>query len=1720
MNEVLKELISHIELPTDQLKDQDPEIREIFIEEVQEIIEFLDSVLPQWLDNPSNQVILTDIRRSYHTLKGSGRMAGAMQSAELAWAVEEMLNRVIAGVVALNKDVQELVYSVAILYKTLVQDLETDFGHCIDIRPWIVAANRLRDTQAVEPILRFSIDYYHTQNIPTEAIIDGVHQDSTIQPAIAKNLEQLEKIGEFKKTQSIEVVKEIENKEEMKGVEDQTLEIFLEESAEHLQIISSFLHLQHEPSVEEFNQLIRAVHTIRGSSGMVGVDSIFVASSNVENVFKHIDQDRYPQLNAEKQLLLEYHEYVNAYLGVLPDDKASDQLALLDQAFVHTFAMFEADYGVDSNDNTTQGLVSKLLDLGINDLLDAEFAFVEEAQAGLTDYLISLLEQAEILQPHLNAKQTESLRKITQYLEQCYQALLTQEISVEQHLDVLIKVQALHQYLIDAFDGLASGQNIAITHLIEAEFEQVLSDIQEIDISYRSLALTDNVWPIGNTYDSTLSEDPKAQGVDTEHADIESRDHLQTQHANTVFDAELLDIFLEESDELVVAMDADFNLWEQNPENTQVLKDLFRYLHTLKGGANMIQATHLGEIAHELESIYERILNGRIQPSVTAMQSIRYAQDEIAARLQQLRDHAIDEDNPDLIASLRAISHAEQSGLQAPQIIVHDDANENTVDQTAPSVLSDHVDSVQDQAQDADQDQSTAQQHVIDFEWVEPNLSVQQAATLDQAHQVATSQDEQQYVEPMSEPQGFDDELLAIFLEESDELVAAMDTDFNAWQQDPENTQLLKNLFRYLHTLKGGANMVQASHLGEIAHELENIYERVLNGQVSPSTQVMQTIRYVQDDIAIRLQKLRDQSIDEANPALIADLHRIAAGETVADLSIQSFVQHKQSDVVEPVSVKIQDQHSVETALLLSEIPTDKVDSTIPPLLAHAIAEGDEEKIVIVESYIEEAQELLQQGETVFEQWRNDRNNRRTLLTLQRAYHTLKGNSRVVHEQLIADIAYQLETVFERFSIHQFTSERYDHLIQQAQAWLYHAILNGSFDDASELKARLQAIKYQDSLLPADEELGSETIDFATVAQYDVVQGDGSTPPPMYAEVEKNQETQAQEQIRISADLVEKMIDLSGESAINRSRIELDLGQMNFTLSEMELAIQRLADQLRRMEGELETQILVKHEITGQRYGEFDPLEMDQYSALNQLSKSLAESASDLIDFKTTLSEKIRDTENLLLQQSRIQNELQQSLMGTRLVPFTRLLPRLQRLVRQTSTQLNRPVELNIENTEGELDRNILERLVSPLEHMLRNAIDHGIEDPETRKQLGKSTTGHINLNIAREANDILIIFSDDGHGIDVAAVKHKAEQNGLITAGMQISDVDLMQYIFHSGLTTAQKVTQISGRGVGLDVVQSEIKSLGGHISVNSELGKGTEFTIRVPTTVAVSDALMVRVGEQQFALPLAQIERIVRVSPVALAEYYDSKAEQFELDQTSYRLRYVGEFVTGQAKPVFNNMGSSVPVIIFNSAGRSVALQVDQLVGSRAQIVIKPIGKQMSSVGSVGGATILADGRVCLILDGQNIARLVLTTARAHRVEQIVQQPAEIRASRRTILVVDDSVTVRKVTSRLLERNGFDVVTAKDGVEAIEKLALITPDLMLLDIEMPRMDGFEVANYIRHDSQHKHLPIIMITSRTGEKHREHALSLGVNDYMGKPFQEAELLDNIHKILGMEKVF
>ena len=558
---------------------------------------------------------------------------------------------------------------------------------------------------------------------------------------------------------------------------------------------------------------------------------------------------------------------------------------------------------------------------------------------------------------------------------------------------------------------------------------------------------------------------------------------------------------------------------------------------------------------------------------------------------------------------------------------------------------------------------------------------------------------------------------------------------------------------------------------------------------------------------------------------------------------------------------------------------------------------------------------------------------------------------------------------------------------------------------------------------------------------------------------------------------------------------------------------------MRRLDIETEAQVLFRQEQIQQTDKDFDPLEMDRYSHLQQLSRSLIESASDLADLRATLTEKVRDTETLLLQQSRINSTLQEGLMRSRMVPFSRMVPRLRRIVRQVASEVGKKVSFELDNVEGELDRSVLERMVAPLEHMLRNAVDHGIEKPDDRVAAGKPETGRIVLSLGREGGDVILRLVDDGRGIDLKRVRAKAIERGLMIADAELSDRDIMQFILHAGFSTAESVTQISGRGVGMDVVSAEIKQLGGSVSINSRWGQGTEFYVRLPFTVSVNRALMVALGNDFYAVPLNTIEGIVRVSPFELEHYYTDPDSRFEYAGERYQMRYLGNMLNTDLVPRLEGQSLPLPVILVRSAEHTMALQVDALLGSR-EIVVKSLGQQFSLVQGLSGATVMGDGSVVVILDPHALVRKEMALASAQiplMATGGLPEPKEDDTVP-TIMVVDDSVTVRKVTSRFLEREGFEVITAKDGVDALQVLQDRIPDLMLLDIEMPRMDGFEVAKNVRGSRRWKGIPIIMITSRTGDKHKDHALSLGVDNYLGKPYQEDLLLESINELLAKRK--
>ena len=1470
MKEILKNLVAPMTLPEDSYLQQDAEILEIFVEEIEEIFQELQPLLQNWQDQPQ---LLIEIRRYFHTLKGSGRMVGALQAAELAWTVEETLNCVLAENIALTATLRAYTQYVAEFYQAKLYPCfkqATALAH--DLRPLILLGQQLQQQQRLSPELLSLIEQKVTAQSITGLELNGTATEAQPTTEVAHDLAE-------------------------------TLTVFIEEAEEHLATIDCFLVDAAANSADDYNALIRALHTLRGSSSMAQITDIFNASVKVEKLFKSfLLQEDVLSTSAETKLLQQYAEFIRHYLPAL---RSQDQLTCtaVSREFEAAWTLYSHLVPMNEQDNP-HGLVAQLLQLDIDLLLDTEINFIQRAQLNFPAYLRSLTEQAERLSLHTDNRAAVGIHQYALALKSAYSKLWDKpELLHLSYAEALFN-QA-HVEFIHLFDTLASGQRVVLSPPAQTALQQ-LHDFIDHDVAE---LVRFNGLP-------ELKQD-QAHGVNFAALSqrlAEDRSQMHASSSNNDFDVDLIDIFLEEAYELCEGIDQDLNTWA-NQQDAAALNNLMRYLHTLKGGANMVQATHIGLIAHELESIYERVIQGQLSVSPAMIKIIQLVQDNIAERLDVIQTQHIDypaQNAVNILLNIEALAQGEALPLLGADAVT-------ATESTAEAVMVEAV--------------------------------------------------------PV-------DDAIATVVE-----------------RDAKDDQII-------------------------------------------ITEQAPVTAHIKDDVV------------EANA-----LSLLEVSEPQEELSLEQIVE---------------------------------------------------------QSFYEEAFEVLERAETLLSFWFEQRSNRSLLLQLQRAAHSLKGGARMAKIEPIAQIAYELETVFEQFAVHQISSNVHDSLLENTLAWLKRAVYQRDYSHAETLAQRLTSIEYVNTTVQLPSH--ATQVDFFTPQQEEQwIQGDGTPPPSMQGEWPSTQHNDnSNEMIRISADLVEKMIDLSGENSINRSRIEMDLAQLGNYLNEMDLTIHRLADQLRRMEGELETQIIAKHSHDGvATYTDFDPLEMDQYSSLNQLSKSLTESASDLVDFKVTLAEKIRDAEGLLLQQSRIQSEIQESLMRTRLVPFSGMLPRLQRIVRSTSSALNRPAELVVYNTEGELDRTTLERLITPFEHMLRNAVDHGIESTEQRLQLGKPEVGKIELNINRQGTDVVVTLSDDGKGIDAQKIRAKAESLGLIGAQQQLDDQEIMQFIFHPGFSTAQQVTQISGRGVGLDVVQSEIRELGGHVSVESKLGQGTTFSIRVPTTVAVSDALMVKVGDQQFALPLAQIDRIVRIAPSALEQYFASEQDYFSIDHVDYKLRYLAEFVGSQNAPRLSHIGHALPVLLIKgSGGQSIALLVDQLIGSRSQIVVKSIGQQFSKVGSIAGATILGDGQVCLILDGQNIARQIQTSLRDKAFAANQREIDEQDKQSRLIMIVDDSVTVRKVTSRLLERHGYEVMTAKDGVDAMEQLENHRPDLMLLDIEMPRMDGFEVTNLVRHHEIHQDLPILMITSRTGEKHRERAFSLGVNHYMGKPFQEAELLAHIQQLL------
>ncbi|MCA0393927.1 MAG: response regulator [Proteobacteria bacterium] len=763
----------------------------------------------------------------------------------------------------------------------------------------------------------------------------------------------------------------------------------------------------------------------------------------------------------------------------------------------------------------------------------------------------------------------------------------------------------------------------------------------------------------------------------------------------------------------------------------------------------------------------------------------------------------------------------------------------------------------------------------------------------------------------------------------------------------------------------------------------------------------------------------------------------------------------------------------------------------------------------LLDIFIEEGMDLLDHSDGLLAQLRQSPDAREPLIGLQRDLHTLKGGARMAGVFPLGELGHAMESLLEAVVEQRCELDRGGVGLLERGFDRLHAMVTrvserkaigtpqGLIDDFVAL-ARGKPLP--SSLAPdpgaaaapaAKPELAplSGPIDDAT--------GDdeaGIRAP--------------QEQVRIRADLLDRLVNYAGEVAIYRARLEQQLGAFRAAMNEMEQTNMRLRDQLRRLDIETEAQIIARYQREGdQGDASFDPLELDRFSTLQQLSRALNESAADMASLQGTLDDLTRQYETLLLQQSRVSSELQEGLMRTRMVPFDALVPRLRRVLRQAASDTGKHVQLRLDGAQGELDRNVLERMTAPLEHMLRNAVAHGIETPAQRRKAKKPEEGEVRIAVRREGSEVVLEVGDDGSGLDREAIRQRALERGLIREGATLTDGALDALIFEPGFSTASEVSRLAGRGVGMDVVASEVRQLGGSLDIATRKKLGTTFTLRLPQTLAVTQAVFVRIGETTFAVPIASVRGVGRIARDRLS---DPEA-RYAYGGEDYALYDLGQLVGQGAAKAEGHL--QMPLLLIRSGELRAAVAVDEIVGNR-EIVVKPVGPQVGSIPGIFGATIMGDGSVVVILD-------VAPLARRHAVMPRDAAPAPQPEQRRVplVMVVDDSVTMRKVTGRVLERHNFEVMTANDGLHALERMEERVPDLMLLDIEMPRMDGYELAKHMKADPRLRDVLIMMITSRTGEKHRQRAFDLGVDRYLGKPYQEPELMRNVHELLKVPHV-
>ncbi|MBI5891367.1 MAG: Hpt domain-containing protein [Nitrosomonadales bacterium] len=1167
-------------------------------------------------------------------------------------------------------------------------------------------------------------------------------------------------------------------------------------------------------------------------------------------------------------------------------------------------------------------------------------------------------------------------------------------------------------------------------------------------------------------------------------------------------DEELLEVFLEEARGVMETLRSNLDISRLHMDSREPLVTMRRGFHTLKGSGRMVGLTELGEVAWAVERAMNKWLQDNKPASPALLDMIGDAEVLFQHWIDMLRSGSTTAmiDTTWLLTVADCIENGKE--IPQPEIKLHEEPVAETPKPAPAAAAQPAAAPAAETHAEPEPEVETPADHV-DIGSVSLSLVLFDIATEEAATHVRALHDQ-----------------LAV-LHESETHVVTYD------------------FMRAAHTLAGVNRTMGFVQIAELAYALEMWLEaRIDKPQVVSEQQLALIDRVVQclDDMCTKVREQRQEP--QAQAELIAQLQAskavASAGEAVSaaaaaaaaaaapspelellptlDFEIPDAPEKKipeyasspeitlnfalpEENAPQKSEAKQLNQDAELAEILLAPIP--ELETTVISTASSAAeapeaaepgqkpvkkerAVHDEVDDQLLPIFLEEAHELYPQIGSTLRAWRDKPEDAQLGRNLRRTLHTLKGSARMAGAMRLGELTHHVEDRVEKaIGAGELDAELWnelDNYLDRIHSAIEH-LEHPEMEVPEGVEKRAEAVRAKDKL--------------------EITQ----TIPKRALDVGAERAIQAA-LLRVRSDTVDRLVNEAGEVSVARSRAEMELRDFRNSVMELTESANHLRKQLREIEIHAEGQMQARTAVSGDSAAKFDPLEFDRFTRFQEVTRFMNESVHDVQTVQQVLLKNLADTEAALAAQAQLNRDLQQGLMAIRMVPFSSISERLYRIVRQTAKELGKRANLELSGTEVELDRSVLEKMTAPFEHLLRNAIAHGLEKPEQREFAGKEPIGEISLSLRQESNEVVFDFSDDGAGLDIARVRLKAIENGVLQEGEEISDELAMQLIFAPGLSTAEEITEISGRGVGLDVVRSEITALGGRVDVSSEPGHGVRFTIHLPLTLAVTKTLMVRAGQHIYALPSTMIENVQQLKPAALEASY--KQQYIDWQGARYPLhnfaRLLGDDEAEIAHQPYN------AVLQLRSGDNRIAVHVDELLGNQ-EVVVKNIGPQLARLPGIAGATVSSNGAVILIINPIAFTQRIATARKAPPKAAVAVAEVQKIPS---VMVVDDSLTVRKITSRLLARSGYHVLTAKDGVDALEQLVEVLPDVMLLDVEMPRMDGFELAKRMRQDTRTRGVPIIMITSRTADKHRQFALELGVNEYMGKPYQEDELLKAI----------